>query len=37
MLRCCSHESNRRHPARIGVKAVMASNVERLGTVISSD
>src|ERR1700735_1934625 len=37
MLRCCSHESSRRHPARAGVKTVMASSVERLGTLINSD
>jgi hypothetical protein len=33
MLRCCSQESNRRHPASAGVKTVIASTVERLGTV----
>ena len=27
-LRCWSHESNRRHPARAGVKTVIANNVE---------
>src|ERR1700722_18243609 len=27
-LRCCSHESNSKHPARAGVKTVIANNVE---------
>ena len=32
ILRCCSQESNSRHPARAGVKTVLANNVVRLGT-----
>jgi hypothetical protein len=31
-FRCCSHESNSRHPATAGVKTVIANNVVRLGT-----
>ena len=30
--RCWSHESNGKHPARRGVKTVIANNVEKLGT-----
>jgi hypothetical protein len=28
IFRCWSHESNSRHPARAGVKTVIANNVE---------
>jgi hypothetical protein len=31
-VRCCSQESNSRHPATAGVKTAMAKKVVRLGT-----
>src|ERR1700733_8337807 len=36
ILRCCCHESSRRHPARAGVKTVMASSVGRTGVLINA-
>jgi hypothetical protein len=34
ILRYCSHESNKRHPARPEVNTVMASNVGKSNTII---